>query len=311
MRDARAEQWLTRHGVEWHCEKDVPLSRVDWEASLKNQARLKVSLMPKHVDDLAMSVLQGDRLPDPIGYYNKEGRVIIISGNHRVAAYRQINDLKLGNVPAIDWYIVTTYPAKIDILTRTSNIYEGEPTPEEEKLEQALHLCREYNYSPTDAAKECKIARSTLNTAIETESVRERLAKYRFSDKLPLTTISKLYRIKQDNALVETAKLVKEAQLSSEETTEIATRVERAAASPKQQEQILGQLRKEYKDRIARTKRGELKRQIVPTIRFRRAVNYINLTRPEAVLPLEPELERKARSAIRKLEEITRSEKPG
>ncbi len=310
MRDQKTEQWLYRHGVEWYKEKDVPMSRVDWEASLKNQARLFQSLIPKHVDDIAMSILEGQKMPDPVGYYNKEGKIIIISGNHRVAAYRQINDLKLGNVEALDWYIVNTYPEKIDILSRTSNMDEGIPTPEEERLLQALHFCRVHNYSHIDAAKEFRISKTTVSTALEAESVRERLVKQRFIDTLTPTTLVKLYRIKQDDALVETAKLVKEAQLSAEETTEVAKRVVKAEASPKQQEQVLVQLRKEYKDRIARTKRGELKRQIVPTVKFRKGVNYINRTRPESVLPLEPELKRKAKSAIKKLEEITRSEQP-
>ena len=307
MKDPRAEQWLTKHGVEWHCEKGVPLSLVDWDASLKNQARLKISLIPGHVDELAISILSGDQLPDPIGYYNKDGRIIIISGNHRVAAYRSVNELELAHVEKIDWYIVSTYTWKIDVLTRTSNIYEGEGTPMVERLEQAKHLVRLHNYSRADAAKECRISATAVDHGMEGDEVRERLARYQFTDTIPLTTLCKLYRIKQDYALVETAKLVKEAVLSGDEAAEVATRVEKAAKSEKQQQLVINQLRKDYKDRIARTKRGELKRQIVPTIRFRKAVNAINSTRPEAVTPLEPELQRKAKSAIKKLEEVTRS----
>ena len=307
MRDPREEQWLSREGVDWYPVKDVPLSQVDWEASLKNQARLKVSLIPEHVDELSMAVLDGAQLPDPVGYYSKDGRIIIISGNHRVAAYRQINELKLGNIEKIDWYIVNSYHWKLDILTRTSNRIEGLPLTKEERVEQAKHFVRVLNFSAVDAGKALGISSKTVNLALEGDDVRERLAKYQFQGNIPLTTLCKLYRIKQDNALLETANLVQEAQLSGEEAAEVAAMVEKAARSEKQQQHVLAELRKDYKDRIARTKKGQLKRQIAPSIKFRRAVNWINSTRPEAVVPLEPELMRRAKFAIKKLEEVIKS----
>lgn len=307
MRDPREEQWLSREGVDWYPVKDAPLSQVDWEASLKNQARLKVSLIPEHVDELSMAVLDGAQLPDPVGYYSKDGRIIIISGNHRVAAYRQINELKLGNIEKIDWYIVNSYPWKLDILTRTSNRIEGLPLTKEERVEQAKHFVRVLNFSAVDAGKALGISSKTVNLALEGDDVRERLAKYQFQGNIPLTTLCKLYRIKQDNALLETANLVQEAQLSGEEAAEVAAMVEKAARSEKQQQHVLAELRKDYKDRIARTKKGQLKRQIAPSIKFRRAVNWINSTRPEAVVPLEPELMRRAKFAIKKLEEVIKS----
>ena len=304
MKDPRAEQWLTKHGVEWHCEKNIPLTMVDWEASLKNQARLKVSLIQDHVDELTLAIAEGNQLPDPIGYYNKIGRIVIISGNHRFAAYRTLNELKLGHIEVLDWYIVNTYAWKIDILTRTSNIYEGEPTPLMERMEQAKHLVRFHSYSAADAARECKITAKAVAHALEADEVKERLAKYRAPDDIPLTSLCNLYRIKQDSALVESAKLVKEAQLSIDETADLARRVENAASSEKQQQYVLGELRKDYKDRIARTKRGQLKHQMVPSVKFRKGLNYIISTRSESVTPLDQELNMRIQWAIKKLEEI-------
>jgi hypothetical protein len=307
MKDPRVEQWLNREGVEWHTEKDIPLSMIDWEASLRNQARLGDVLIQEHVDELTLAILDGVQLPDPVGY-SKEGRVVIISGNHRVAAYKQINELKLGGpIEKIDWYIVNTFAWKIDVLTRTSNVIEGLPLSKDERLEQAKHLVRVLNYTEVAAAKALAISKTTVGNALDADAVAERLARYRFTDRIPPTTLCKLDKIKQDIALVETAKLVREAQLSADETAEVARRVEAAAASEKQQQHVLAELRRDYKDRIARTKRGELKRQIAPTIKFRHAVNAINAIRAESVTPLEPDLERKARWAIKKLEEVTKS----
>lgn len=304
MKDPRVEQWLTREEVDWHWEKAIPLSRVDLEASLKNQARLRVSLIPEHVDELSISVQEGVQLPDPVGYYNKDGRIVIISGNHRIAAYRQINELKWGNIEKIDWYIVNSYAWNLDILTRTSNILEGVPLTKEERVEQAKHFVRVLHFTVVDAGKKVGISSKIVNVALEGDDVRERLAKYQFANNIPLTTLCKIYRIKQDNAFLETAKLIQEAQLSGEEAAEVAVRVEKAASSEKQQQYVLTELRKGYKDRIARTKRGQSKRQIAPSTNWHKAINCINSTREEAVAPLDLAWMRHAKSALKKLERI-------
>lgn len=306
MKDPRVEQWLNRERVEWHTEKDIPLSMVDWEASLRNQARLGQALIQEHVDELSLAILDGVQLPDPVGYYSKESRVVIISGNHRVAAYKQINELKLGfPIEKIDWYIVNTFAWKIDVLTRISNVIEGLPLSKDERLEQAKHLVRVLNYTEVAAAKALAISKTTVGSALAADAVAERLARYRFTERIPPTTLCKLDRIKQDIALVETAKLVREAQLSGDETADVARRVSAAATSEKQQQHVITELRLDYKDRIARTKRGEIKRQIAPRIKFRHAVNAINAIRVESVMPLEPDLGRRARWAIKKLQEVT------
>jgi ribosome-binding protein aMBF1 (putative translation factor) len=202
---------------------------------------------------------------------------------------------------------MNSFPWKIDVLTRTANAIEGLPLSKDERLEQAKHLVRVLNYTEVAAAKALAISKTTVSYALQADEVAERLAKHRFTDKISLSTLGKLYRIKQDGALVEVAKLVKEAQLSGEEATEVAKKVEAAAASEKQQHNILEELRRDYRDRIARTKRGELKRQIAPTIKLRHAVNAINAIRSESVTPLEPDLARRAKWAIKKLEEVTKS----
>ncbi len=307
MKDPRVEQWLTREGVEWHVEKDIPLSMIDWETSLKNQARLGQALIQEHVDELAIAILDGYQLPDTVGYYNKDGKVVVISGNHRVAACKQINELKLGNVEKLDWYIVETFAWKIEVLTRVANALEGPGLTKEEKLQHAKYLVTALNYTEVEAAKALGISKSTVGIALQAAEVAERLGKYKFRDTLPLSTLCNIYRIKQDNALVEVAKLIKEAQLSADEAAEVARKIEATAASEKQQRNTLEELRRNYKDRIARTKRGELKQQIAPTIKFRHAVNAINATRPESIIPLEPDLERRTRWAIKKLEEVTKN----
>jgi len=68
MRDPRAEQWLSKEGVDWHYELEIALNRVDREASLKNQARFK-AINQDHVPELAIAAEQYE-LPALIGYYS-------------------------------------------------------------------------------------------------------------------------------------------------------------------------------------------------------------------------------------------------
>lgn len=147
-----------------------------------------------------------------------------------------------------------------------------------------------------------------VREALAADEVRERLAKLGFAGKLYPSTLSELYRIKQDTALVGAANLVHEAQLTSEETAELARRVDKVASSEKAQQSVIGEMRHQYRSRIARTRSGQVRRQILPTIKFRRAIDAVNSIRPESVKPLDKDLARKTKYAIKKLEEISQSE---
>ena len=68
MRDPRAEQRLSKEGVDWYYELEIPLNRVDREASLKNHARFK-AINQGHVLELAIAAEQYE-LPALIGYYS-------------------------------------------------------------------------------------------------------------------------------------------------------------------------------------------------------------------------------------------------
>jgi hypothetical protein len=301
VRDPRVEQWLNKEGVEWHYEPDIPLNRVDREASLKNQARFK-AINQDHVLELAIAAEQYE-LPALIGYYSRDRRVVVISGNHRLEAYSLVGKTRA------DFYIVdTAYDWVIDRLTRVANMLEGEPLSRDERLTHAMYLVRTADMPLDVAAKTMGLSSSTLREALSGDEVRERLSKLGFTQNLYPSTLSALYRIKQDGALLEAARLVHEAQLTSEETAELARRVDRVASSEKAQMSVIEQMRHDYRSRIARTRSGQVRRQILPTIKLRRAVDAINSTRPESVKPLDRDLARRTKYAIKKLEEISSGE---
>lgn len=297
MKDPRKEQWLTKEGVEWHYEADVPLTKVDREASLKNQARFK-AIDQDHVLELAIAAEQYE-LPALVGYYNVNRYIVIIDGNHRMEAYNLIGKA------TSDFYIVdTAYSWAIDRLTRIANKLEGPGLTRDEKLSHAMYFVRTQNMPVEAAAKTMGIAAGTLQNALSATEVQERLSALGFNDRLYPSTLQELYRIKQDSALLESAKLVHEAQLSSVEVPELARKVSRAR-SEKEQQAIIDGMRRQFRSRIARTRAGQIRQQILPTVKYRRAVDAINSTRPESVKPLDRDLFRRTRNAVKKLEEIS------
>jgi hypothetical protein len=300
MKDPRVEQGLKQEGVEWHYEPDVPLTKIDREASLKNQARFK-AINQDHVIELAIAAEQSE-LPALVGYYNTERRIVIIDGNHRMEAYI------LGGKTKTDFYIVdTAYSWAIERLTRVANVKEGVPPTREEKLKHALYFVRIQNMPVEMAAKMMALPPGRVQDALCAVEVDERLIKLGFNEKLYPSILGALYRIKQDSVLLESAKLVHEAQLTGDEATELARKVSRAR-SEKAQQVVIERMRHEFRSRIVRTRAGQMRRQILPTIKYRRAIDAINSIRPEQVKPLDKDLHRKSRSAIKKVEEIIQGE---
>lgn len=302
QRKLQTEQRLDIEGAEWHYEPDVPLTRVDREASLKNQARFQ-SLNQDHVLEIAMAIEQKQVMPALVGYYNTERRIVLIDGNHRMEAFN------LMGIGKSDLYIVdTVYSWLIERLTRAMNTGEGNPPTRDERLSHAVHLVRAVDMPADAAAKTMGLPPSRVRDVLAADEVRERLSRLSFSDRLYPSTLTELYRVKLDSVLLEAATLVHEAQLTSEEAAELARRLDKVASSEKAQQGVIAQMRHEYRSRIARTRSGQLRRQILPTIKFRKAVDAINSIRPESVKPLDKDLARKTRYAIKKLEEISQGE---
>lgn len=271
---------------------------VDKEMSFRNQARFQ-AINQDYVVELAIAAEQYE-LPPMVGYY-KDSKIIIIDGNHRIEAYLTLAT----KVTKSDFYIVdTTHPWVIDRLTRGANTLNGVSLSKEEKINHAMHLVRTQGVPAIEAAKIFGLTEPTMKKALHASDVQERLAIQGFTDRIVPSTLQSMYRIKQDKALLRVAQLVKEALLSSDETNEVARRVERASKSEKDQEHVISQFFEDFRGRIAKGKDGQIRTVVDPIRSFRKAVNIINATRPVTVKPLDSKLLRRTREAVKKLEEI-------
>jgi integrase/recombinase XerD len=141
------EDWLDAAGVEWTFLTSVPLDTIDFEKSLRNQARF-VDLDDHVVDRYAEAIKNGDKFPASVIIHKGTGKSYInVDGNHRFAGYR-----KAGR-KAMPAYIITKARAQtIALLTYEANATHGMPTSEDERVQQAIYLV-DTGKSQPDAAK--------------------------------------------------------------------------------------------------------------------------------------------------------------
>ncbi len=304
MKDPRVEQWLDKAGVQWHYEANVPLSEVDEDASLKNQARFK-AINSDHVTELAIQVLDGYELPALVAYRSKQKKLIIVSGNHRFKAYQE------AVLKKADFYVVDiAHPWVIERITMSANMIESIlPLTMEERIEHAMYMVNKLNMTAESAGREMCLAKSTLGTAMHAEEVKSRLVKMGVEEvsTLPTGTKAALWRIKQDSALLAAAKLAVEAKLSTAETVELSNRLQKSANTEKAQQGVIKEFCTKYADKIALVAKGRLSFHVGPKERLKRALNTINSIggRPESVQPLEIVFVRKIQRAIKILEGLT------
>jgi hypothetical protein len=159
------------------------------------------------------------------------------------------------------------------------------------------------------AARSFNLSSGAVQSALEIMDVSNRLGRLGFQERLYPSTLQNLYRIKQDSALLESARLVHEAQLTGEETAELARKVARGN-SEKTQEAVIVDMRHQLRSRIAKTRAGQTRRLILPTIKVRKAVDAINSTRPDSVKPIDKDLFRRLGYAMKRLEEMRQGYEP-
>lgn len=302
--DPKVEQILRKESyITWHLEEDVPLSNIDREASLKNQARFQ-ALDHEHVIELAIDVAEGARFPALVVFRNNKQMAIIMDGNHRSESYIMANNDFGYNITKTDLVVIDNpNPWIIDLLTRTLN--RGTlPIGRDERIEHAKYLISKHNITQAEAERREGLPPSTIAKYVQADSIRERLSKLGFQENLPLRHLGDIYRIKQDKALLETANLIVEAKLDINETAEVSRRVHAASASEKQQLNELAKIRDEYKDRIVRVKHGQIRKQLTPILKWRKGLSDLLAVREESIIPLDSELKHRSREANKKIERV-------
>lgn len=131
---AHVEDWLKKRGVAYKGPMATPLDLINERKSQTNQARPE-AIVQEVVDRYAVAMKAGDSFPPIVGYI-VAGKVVVIDGNHRVAAAKKAgytHIVMFGVAPETSTELIT-------LLTVEANSKHGLPTDTKWRVEQALHL---------------------------------------------------------------------------------------------------------------------------------------------------------------------------
>lgn len=139
-RNSQVETLLQQVGLEFVYQTTIPISRIDFAASRRNNPRFNEALDPDIVEQYRTKLASGVDFPapvliksDPNGPGNQP--LLILAGNHRLdgAIRNGLSD--------VDAYVVTKWSQKgIDLFIRADNLTHGKGYTEEQKIEHVVFL---------------------------------------------------------------------------------------------------------------------------------------------------------------------------
>jgi hypothetical protein len=277
MKDAKAEQMLDAHLVDYVYVEDISVEQIDIQQSLKNQARIDPPLHQEVVTQYAEAMADGAEFPALVGYYDDNDKVILIDGNHRIGGY-----VKTG-ATTVDAYIVEAAQDVIQALTYMANATHGRPPSDEERIHHAIHL-RDLGYNNKEAARAVGLTEAKVSGAWQLEAVRRRarrLGVHKGLDTLTKDMRTRLGPIQSDNVFkalvtfltaskgltrIEVGTLITRVKQASTEQTQLQTIVEFKEAQQNEQ-------RTEGRSRH----RQDARRSLLPHL------GYLHQQEPEAV----------------------------
>jgi hypothetical protein len=271
------ESWLRSRGANFR-RQTLELASIDRDQSRRNQARVSQGAVDDNIVlQYAEAMNSGDEFP-PIVVYETHGRFVIIDGNHRLAG------LDLNDATSFQAYVVqdpTEY--QVRVLTYEANTTNGLPTPEADRIRQAINLIETDGMPATSAAELLRIPKGKLKAAVDRYRADERFTALgiRRLDKLSLSARIRLMRIQSDPVLKAAAELALDAALTSEDIQDLVNRIN-AARSEKEQLAIIRHDRDLRQTAIATTVGGK---SAVPQrlITLQRALSMVTGTDTKAL----------------------------
>jgi hypothetical protein len=308
MRSGKYEQFLRRHGLGFVFKETVPITEIDEEASLKNNARF-VSINPEIVNNYALKMIDGVDFEAICVHKPKNAKkYVIISGNHRFQAH------KVAEHTEIDLYFVTgELPDAILLsLIYESNMLESEQYPPvAERYAGAMVLYQRGVYSLPVAANVMNVKYSTLENQLNALEAKNKLLKMEFknANKLTQTELTLLSRIHQDKPLFKAAGLCYEARLTQSELTSLVNDVVAKQSSEKKQSDVINKAYSDNIDRLGIDPDGKRKSvKVTPRQKFNKALDSIiyDGRKHDALAPFDLAFIRKINRVIKVLSEVVR-----
>lgn len=255
-RREEVEAWLEGWHVSWSHLGKVPVSEFDFERSLRNQARLGDPVDQEYVDRYAEAMRAGAEFPAVTVWQAKDGRYVIIDGNHRLIAAREAHyELAV--------YLVSARPQTITAMTFEANVRHGKATSEEERVHHALYLI-DNGMPKREAAQRMSVGVNKINKASLNIDALRRADGAGINRKdwesLPEASRNRLSMLHTDEALAAAVKLVIDAGLQTTDVFDLVSMVNDSRSSTRQLAIIKAQ-RAAYSERIQDVMTGSAPRK--------------------------------------------------
>jgi hypothetical protein len=185
-------------------EIDDPASRAVW-----NQARLGDPVDEEHVEVLRAELERGVDFPPVIVYRDDKNRCVVLSGNHRVQAYRTAGRSSIRAYEATGLAGLRNEDPRVLLLVYEANHGHGKAVEVDDRLEQGLTLIA-HGQSVRAAAAALGIPEGRLRDHHEASRATRRLEEDLGvpTDEIPISAQRRLANVRSDRVAKAAAKLV-------------------------------------------------------------------------------------------------------
>jgi hypothetical protein len=219
-------------------KRTVPLGEIDPDTSRKVLGQVRIgpeAYDEAHAEMLRTVLEQEGELPPGIAYVNEDGRLIVLSGNHRLPAHKEAGR------PTMEFYVATGLQGlpisepRVQEVAYKANAAHGKPLELDQRLEQAARLVEASTQTIRDAAKLLSVPEGKLRDHIEKLRARRRLLELGIeTDQIPVTAQRRLASLPSDQVMKAASRLVPLMPKKSEEVNALVVALHEARSEKEQ-----------------------------------------------------------------------------
>ncbi len=218
VKDPKVESNLRRLGIKFEIVTGIPLSTIDREEGLRRQVRLSGRLMDDVVLKYAIA-MEDEQAAFPMVILQREKRRLWPwSGNHRLGSAEMVN------VQHVDAYCVEVFdPVMMDLLPRLVNTWEAVVgMSREESIINAKFMVDKHGMSVAEACKLFGVKDKAVYSYGRAEEMKSKIQNIGVPvNGFAKSTLDDMHRIKNLNALRETASLLHKHKLKGNEAKNV------------------------------------------------------------------------------------------
>jgi hypothetical protein len=225
--DFQAIAQLSLMGLNYE-RRTVAIESIDKTESRKHTGRLTAPVNTDIAKRYAECMKKGDIFPALIGWQTKQGKIILLGGNHRHEAAEIIS------AKTLDICLLKDKPSEevMTMLPRVLNRTHGIVSTDEEAESAAIVGIKQYGWPIQKAAELLKLSEGTVKRLVRSNAVSEAIAQRGLNPKqLTRTHLNNLASLPNENVIVQMAKVAIDSKISADELAEdikLVTKVKRS-----------------------------------------------------------------------------------